>query len=169
MASVHQRAFALQGGADATSAALWPLSLDGLLLLATVGLLKPTGRVGRRARGTVRRALFLGTEGLVGGQHPQDGADQGGEVRLDGCSVGSHIRRAPVETACRRRWRPYGGLRKRSAQAPRRRPVPGDRADTRPGAARRGWTAHPPAGGGRQSHPCRRGGGRRGASGAGRR
>ncbi|MFK0018708.1 DUF2637 domain-containing protein [Streptomyces sp. NPDC090798] len=60
MVSVHQRAFALQGGADATSAALWPLSLDGLLLLATVGLLKPTGHIGRRARATVWRALLLG-------------------------------------------------------------------------------------------------------------
>lgn len=29
---VHQREFALQGGADAVSAALWPLSVDGLLL-----------------------------------------------------------------------------------------------------------------------------------------
>jgi hypothetical protein len=37
----HQRGFALRGGADATNAMLWPLSVDGLLLLATVGLLKP--------------------------------------------------------------------------------------------------------------------------------
>ncbi|WP_372448327.1 DUF2637 domain-containing protein [Kibdelosporangium banguiense] len=36
----HQRAFALEGGADAVSAALWPLSVDGLLVLASVGLLK---------------------------------------------------------------------------------------------------------------------------------
>jgi hypothetical protein len=47
---VHQRDFALQGGADPASATLWPLSVDGLLLLATVGLLKPSGRGGRRAR-----------------------------------------------------------------------------------------------------------------------
>ncbi|MGP4048480.1 DUF2637 domain-containing protein [Streptomyces sp. 2A115] len=33
---VHQREFALQGGADEVSASLWPLSVDGLLLLATV-------------------------------------------------------------------------------------------------------------------------------------
>ncbi|MDV9173092.1 DUF2637 domain-containing protein [Streptomyces sp. W16] len=30
---VHQREFALQGGEDAVSASLWPLSVDGLLLL----------------------------------------------------------------------------------------------------------------------------------------
>jgi hypothetical protein len=35
----HQREFALQGGVDVVSATLWPLSVDGLLLLATVGLL----------------------------------------------------------------------------------------------------------------------------------
>ncbi|GAB2971845.1 hypothetical protein GCM10023080_039730 [Streptomyces pseudoechinosporeus] len=46
---VHQRDFALQGGADEVSASLWPLSVDGLLL-ATVGLLKPSGGGGRRAR-----------------------------------------------------------------------------------------------------------------------
>ncbi|MGP3769771.1 DUF2637 domain-containing protein [Streptomyces sp. SDT5-1] len=39
---VHQRAFALQGGADPVSASLWPLSVDGLLLLATTALLKQT-------------------------------------------------------------------------------------------------------------------------------
>ncbi|WP_399498487.1 DUF2637 domain-containing protein [Streptomyces sp. P17] len=43
---VHQRDFALQGGADEVSASLWPLSVDGLLLLATVGLLKPARRGG---------------------------------------------------------------------------------------------------------------------------
>ncbi|MGP4052292.1 DUF2637 domain-containing protein [Streptomyces sp. 2A115] len=48
---VHQREFALQGGADEVSASLWPLSVDGLLLLATVGLLKPSGAGTRRARG----------------------------------------------------------------------------------------------------------------------
>ncbi|MGI5192676.1 DUF2637 domain-containing protein [Streptomyces sp. CA-288835] len=46
---VHQREFALQG-ADAVSATLWPLSVDGLSLLATVGLLSPARGVGRRAR-----------------------------------------------------------------------------------------------------------------------
>lgn len=37
----------MQGGADAVSAALWPLSVDGLLLLSTVGLLNSPARSGR--------------------------------------------------------------------------------------------------------------------------
>ncbi|WP_043259348.1 DUF2637 domain-containing protein [Streptomyces hokutonensis] len=57
---VHQREFALQGGADMVSASLWPLSVDGLLLLATVGLLKPSGAHTRRARGAVWSAFLLG-------------------------------------------------------------------------------------------------------------
>ncbi|MFF4346254.1 DUF2637 domain-containing protein [Streptomyces sp. NPDC001530] len=56
---VHQRQFALQGGADTVSASLWPLSVDGLLLLATVGLLKPLGPRTRRARGAVWSAFLL--------------------------------------------------------------------------------------------------------------
>lgn len=35
----HQREFALHAGADPTSAGLWPLSADGLLVLASTGLL----------------------------------------------------------------------------------------------------------------------------------
>jgi hypothetical protein len=54
----HQRAFALHGGADTMSAALWPLSVDGLLLLATVALVKP-GHQSRRMRAAVWSA-FLG-------------------------------------------------------------------------------------------------------------
>ncbi|WP_374199061.1 DUF2637 domain-containing protein [Streptomyces sp. GESEQ-35] len=57
---MHQREFALQGGADAVSATLWPLSVDGLLLLATVGLLTPARGVGRRARRVVWLAFLLG-------------------------------------------------------------------------------------------------------------
>lgn len=57
---VHQRAFALQGGADGTSATLWPLSVDGLLLLATVGVLKPARHASRRARWVVWLAFLLG-------------------------------------------------------------------------------------------------------------
>lgn len=57
---VHQREFALQGGADVVSAALWPLSVDGLLLLATVGLLKPSRLRTRRATGAIWSAFFLG-------------------------------------------------------------------------------------------------------------
>ncbi|MFI5888122.1 DUF2637 domain-containing protein [Streptomyces sp. NPDC051554] len=47
---VHQREFALQGGADTVSASLWPLSVDGLLL--PVGLPKPRRPTcaGREAR-----------------------------------------------------------------------------------------------------------------------
>ncbi|MCX5241003.1 DUF2637 domain-containing protein [Streptomyces prunicolor] len=57
---VHQREFARQGGADAVSASLWPLSVDGSLLLATVGLVKPSGLRTRRARGAVWTAFLLG-------------------------------------------------------------------------------------------------------------
>jgi Protein of unknown function (DUF2637) len=57
---IHQRAFALRGGADPTSAASWPLSVDGLLLLATVALLKPSRHSTRRARYTVWSAFLLG-------------------------------------------------------------------------------------------------------------
>ncbi|MFD4557218.1 DUF2637 domain-containing protein [Streptomyces sp. NPDC058469] len=57
---VHQREFALQGGADVVSATLWPLSVDGLLLLATVGLLNSARGVGRRARAVVWLAFLLG-------------------------------------------------------------------------------------------------------------
>jgi len=54
----HQREFALASGADLTNASLWPLSVDGLLLLATVGLLKP-GHQTPRTRVAVWSA-FLG-------------------------------------------------------------------------------------------------------------
>jgi hypothetical protein len=59
----HQRVFALRGGADPAGASLWPLSVDGLLVLATIGLLKPAaqrGQRGRRARVAVRVAFGLG-------------------------------------------------------------------------------------------------------------
>ncbi|WP_263974221.1 DUF2637 domain-containing protein [Streptomyces albicerus] len=57
---MHQRAFALQGGADAVSATLWPLSVDGLLLLATVGLLNSARGAERRVRAVVWLAFLLG-------------------------------------------------------------------------------------------------------------
>ncbi|MFJ9010260.1 DUF2637 domain-containing protein [Streptomyces canus] len=57
---VHQREFALQGGADRVSASLWPLSVDGLLLLATIGLLKQAGPTTRRVRWAVWSAFLLG-------------------------------------------------------------------------------------------------------------
>ncbi|MGW4912319.1 DUF2637 domain-containing protein [Streptomyces sp. NPDC004270] len=52
---VHQRSFAVQGGAS-----LWPLSVDGLLLLSTLGLLKQESGVGRRAKWSVWAAFLLG-------------------------------------------------------------------------------------------------------------
>jgi len=56
----HQRRFALHGGADAVSAALWPLSVDGLMVLASLGLLAARPRANRRARWSVRLAFGLG-------------------------------------------------------------------------------------------------------------
>ncbi|WP_328940151.1 DUF2637 domain-containing protein [Streptomyces tauricus] len=56
----HQRESALQGGARAVSASLWPLSVDGPLLPATVGLLKPSGARTHRTRGVVWAAFLLG-------------------------------------------------------------------------------------------------------------
>jgi hypothetical protein len=56
----HQRAFALEGGADAVSAALWPLSVDGLLVLASAGLLKSRRDGGRRARVGAWSSFVLG-------------------------------------------------------------------------------------------------------------
>jgi uncharacterized protein DUF2637 len=56
----HQRGFALRGGADATSAGLWPLSVDGLLVLATVGLLTSGQQTSRRARVAVWPSFLLG-------------------------------------------------------------------------------------------------------------
>ena len=46
----HQQRFALTGGADATGARIWPLSVDGLVVLATLGLLRlrPDSSQGRR-------------------------------------------------------------------------------------------------------------------------
>ena len=58
---VHQHAFARQGGADPASAALWPLSVDGLLLLATIGLLKQSlAPLRGRVRCLVWLAFMLG-------------------------------------------------------------------------------------------------------------
>jgi hypothetical protein len=56
----HQRAFALHGGADAASARLWPLSVDGLLVLATAGLLKSGRHTSRRVRLASWLAFGLG-------------------------------------------------------------------------------------------------------------
>lgn len=56
----HQRAFALRGGAGATSASLWPLSVDRLLLLATIALLKSGTTTSRRTRRVIWAAVTLG-------------------------------------------------------------------------------------------------------------
>jgi hypothetical protein len=56
----HQHEFAVRGGADATSAALWPLSVDGLLVLASVGLLSPDRRPPGRSRWALWAAFLLG-------------------------------------------------------------------------------------------------------------
>ncbi|WP_369188691.1 DUF2637 domain-containing protein [Streptomyces sp. R08] len=62
---VHQRQFALQGGADRAGASLWPLSVDGLLLLATVGLLNPVApRASSKSHDVVR--LPLGDRRVAG-------------------------------------------------------------------------------------------------------
>ena len=54
----HQRGFALDGGADPATARLWPLSVDGLLVLSTAGLLRTSAT--RRARHTLRIAFAVG-------------------------------------------------------------------------------------------------------------
>jgi len=56
----HQRTFALRGGADITSADLWPLSVDGLLILATASLMKPGRHASHRSRWSVWLAFMLG-------------------------------------------------------------------------------------------------------------
>jgi hypothetical protein len=56
----HQRAFALHGGADRTSAGLWPLSVDGLLLLSTAALLKTDDGTSNRIRVVSWIAFGLG-------------------------------------------------------------------------------------------------------------
>ena len=56
----HQRQFALDGGADPLAAALWPLSVDGLVILASIGLLKNRSRPDLRARCATHLAFVLG-------------------------------------------------------------------------------------------------------------
>ena len=56
----HQRDFALAGGADLTTARLWPLSVDGLLVLSTAGLLRDSSQTGRRARAFLWAAFAAG-------------------------------------------------------------------------------------------------------------
>ncbi|WP_461061620.1 DUF2637 domain-containing protein [Streptomyces pseudoechinosporeus] len=65
---VHQRAFALQGGADAVSATLWPLSVDGLLLLATVGAAQLGPQRGASGAGCGVAGFPPWYRGLFGGE-----------------------------------------------------------------------------------------------------
>jgi hypothetical protein len=55
----HQREYARVGGSDPAGAALWPLSVDGLLVLATVGVLKAE-QLSRRGRIAVWLSFWLG-------------------------------------------------------------------------------------------------------------
>jgi hypothetical protein len=56
----HQRHFALAGGADQVSAALWPLSVDGLVVLASLGLVRAHSSTTTRARLALWVAFLLG-------------------------------------------------------------------------------------------------------------
>jgi hypothetical protein len=56
----HQRDFALHGGADPVAAALWSLSVDGLVILASLGLLRQRSETTSRARRAVWFAFLLG-------------------------------------------------------------------------------------------------------------
>jgi hypothetical protein len=56
----HQRHFALVGGADQVSAALWPLSVDGLVVLASLGLVRAQSDTTTRARLALWVAFLLG-------------------------------------------------------------------------------------------------------------
>lgn len=55
----HQHVFAVRGGADSTTARLWPLSVDGLLTLATAGLLRAGRDAVRRSRRTMTLTFVL--------------------------------------------------------------------------------------------------------------
>jgi len=56
----HGRDFALHFGADHTTATIWPLIVDGLLMIATVELWKPTDTDRTRSRWTVWLAFTFG-------------------------------------------------------------------------------------------------------------
>lgn len=56
----HQREFAIHAGADGMAACLWPLSVDGLLVLASTSLLRSSPGGDRRARAVVWSAFLLG-------------------------------------------------------------------------------------------------------------
>lgn len=56
----HQRGFAREGGSDSVGAVLWPLSVDGLLVSATVGVLTSSELASRRHRIVVWASFWAG-------------------------------------------------------------------------------------------------------------
>jgi hypothetical protein len=56
----HQRRFASVWGSEQVSAVLWPLSVDGLVVLASLGLLEVGPGARLRVRWSVRTAFLLG-------------------------------------------------------------------------------------------------------------
>lgn len=56
----HQRGFAREGGSDSVGALLWPLSVDGLLVSATVGVLTSSELASRRHRIVVWASFWAG-------------------------------------------------------------------------------------------------------------
>jgi uncharacterized protein DUF2637 len=56
----HQRGYAREGGSDSVGAVLWPLSVDGLLVLATVGVLTSSQQASRRYRIAVWVSFWAG-------------------------------------------------------------------------------------------------------------
>lgn len=56
----HQRGFAREGGSDSVGALLWPLSVDGLLVSATVGVLTSGQRTSHRHRIVVWASFWAG-------------------------------------------------------------------------------------------------------------
>lgn len=56
----HQRGFAREGGSDPVEAVLWPLAVDGLLVLATVGVLTSSERTSCRYRIAVWLSFWAG-------------------------------------------------------------------------------------------------------------
>ncbi|WP_246561481.1 DUF2637 domain-containing protein [Streptomyces roseirectus] len=143
---LHQRAFAQHGGADATSAVLWPLSVGGLLLLATVGLLHPA-RQTRRERTVVWTAFLLGiavslaaniAAALTLAWQPVLVADWPPVALLLSVELLTHRDRHQDPTAARQRPRDQRSTRER----PRRHPAPASRPPGPHGAEQIMWEHH---------------------------
>jgi Protein of unknown function (DUF2637) len=104
----HQRHFALAGGVDQVSAALWPLSVDGLVVLASLGLVRAQSSTTTRAR----LALWCGVPtrcgGLANGQHRHNAhaelaAGAGRGVAAAGAAASGGTGRALSQPKTRRR------------------------------------------------------------------